>query len=400
MHKFKRTPLRALCLLSLAGLGSFSALNASAQVEGHFYGGIGMGQAQSKIDVDRINANLLSATPSLTTTSMTRSESDASYKVFGGYQFSPYWGVEAGYFSLGQFGFNSTTTPTGSLDGRIKLDGVNVDLVGTMPINDQLSLLGRVGAHNARARDTFTGTGNVVVTDPNPQKTQTNYKAGFGFAYQFSPSMTLRGELERYRINDAVGNRGDINVASLSLVFPFGRTPEPAPKVVERVVYQQAPTPEPIIIVAPPAPLPAPVPVPVPAPKAERLRVSFNADVLFGFDNANMRLGGKEALNKFTQELKGVEYDHITVEGHTDRIGQAAYNEKLSLQRADAVKNYLVNTSGLSATKITTVGKGSSAPATAEGECKGIKTSAAVIACLQPDRRVDIDVTGSRPAGR
>jgi OOP family OmpA-OmpF porin len=400
MHKFKRTPLRALCLLSLAGLGSFSALNASAQVEGHFYGGIGMGQAQSKIDVDRINANLLSATPSLTTTSMTRSESDASYKVFGGYQFSPYWGVEAGYFSLGQFGFNSTTTPTGSLDGRIKLDGVNVDLVGTMPINDQLSLLGRVGAHNARARDTFTGTGNVVVTDPNPQKTQTNSTAGFGFAYQFSPSMTLRGELERYRINDAVGNRGDINVASLSLVFPFGRTPEPAPKVVERVVYQQAPTPEPIIIVAPPAPLPAPVPVPVPAPTPERLRVSFNADVLFGFDNANMRLGGKEALNKFTQELKGVEYDHITVEGHTDRIGQAAYNEKLSLQRADAVKNYLVNTSGLSATKITTVGKGSSAPATAEGECKGIKTSAAVIACLQPDRRVDIDVTGSRPAGR
>jgi OOP family OmpA-OmpF porin len=400
MNTFQRKPLQALCLLSLAGLGAFSALSAHAQTEGHYYGGIGMGQARSKIDVDRINANLLSATPSLTTTSMTRDESDASYKVFGGYQFSPYWGVEAGYFNLGQFGFNSTTNPTGSLDGRIKLDGVNLDLVGTMPINNQLSLLGRVGVHNARARDTFTGTGSVVVTDPNPQKTQTNYKAGFGFAYQFSPSMALRGELERYRINDAVGNKGDINVASLSLVFPFGRTPAPAPKVVERVVYQQAPTPEPIIIVAPPAPLPAPVPVPVPAPKPERLRVSFNADVLFGFDNANMRLGGKEALNKFTQELKGVEYDHITVEGHTDRIGQTAYNEKLSLQRAESVKNYLVNTSGLSATKITTVGKGSSAPATAEGKCKGIKTSAAVIACLQPDRRVDIDVTGSRPAAR
>jgi OOP family OmpA-OmpF porin len=258
--------------------------------------------------------------------------------------------------------------------------------------------LGRIGVHNARARDNFVGTGNVVVTDPNPQKTQTNYKAGFGFAYQFSPSMTLRGELERYRINDAVGNKGDINVASLSLVFPFGRTPEPAPKVVERVVYQQAPAPETIIIVAPPAPAPAPVAAPVPVAKPDRLRVSFNADVLFGFDNANIRPGGKEALNKFTQELKGVEYDHVTVEGHTDRIGQAAYNEKLSLQRADVVKHYLVNNGGLSAAKITTVGKGSSMPATAEGECKGIKTSAAVIACLQPDRRVDIEVNGSRPA--
>jgi OOP family OmpA-OmpF porin len=327
---------------------------------------------------------------------MTRDESDMSYKVFGGYQFSPSWAAEVGYFNLGQFGFKSTTNPTGTLDGRIKLDGVNLDLVGTLPINNQLSLLGRVGVHNARARDTFIGTGNVVVTDPSPQKTQTNYKAGFGFAYQFSPSMALRGELERYRINDAVGNKGDINVASLSLVFPFGRTPEPAPKVVERVVYQQAPTPEAIIIVAPPAPIAAPVP----APKPDRLRVSFNADVLFGFDNANIRPGGKEALNKFTQELKGVEFDHVTVEGHTDRIGQAAYNEKLSLQRADAVKHYLVNTLGLSATKIITVGKGSSAPATAEGECKGIKTSAAVIACLQPDRRVDIEVTGSRPAAQ
>mgnify|MGYP002128019492 CR=1 FL=1 len=208
--------------------------------------------------------------------------------------------------------------------------------------------------------------------------------------------MALRGELERYRVNDAVGNKGDINVASLSLVFPFGRTPEPAPKVVERVVYQQAPTPEPIIIVAPPAP----APTPVPAPKPDRLRVSFNADVLFGFDNASIRSGGKTALDKFTQELKGVEFDHITIEGHSDRIGKQAYNEKLSLQRADAVKNYLVNTSGLSASKITTVGKGSSAPATAEGECKGIPTSAAVIACLQPDRRVDIDVKGSRPAAQ
>lgn len=396
MKKFQLKPLRALCLLSLAGLSTFSAITAHAQAQGHYYGGLGMGQAQSKIDVDRINANLLSATPSLTTTSLTSDESDMSYKVFGGYQFSPYWAVEAGYFNLGKFGFKSTTTPTGTLDGRIKLDGMNLDLVGTLPINNQLSLLGRVGVHNARARDTFIGTGNVVVTDPNPQKTQTNYKAGFGFAYQFSPSMALRGELERYRVNDAVGNKGDINVASLSLVFPFGRTPEPAPKVVERVVYQQAPTPEAIIIVAPPAPVAAPVP----APKPDRLRVSFNADVLFGFDNANIRPGGKEALNKFTQELKGVEFDHVTVEGHTDRIGQAAYNEKLSLQRADVVKHYLVNTGGLSAAKITTVGKGSSAPATAEGECKGIKTSAAVIACLQPDRRVDIEVTGSRPAAQ
>ena len=371
--------LHALCLASLAALGSTHAL---AQNAGHFYGGVGAGQAQSKIDDDRINASLMSV--GATSTSITHDQHDAAYKVFGGYQFSPYFGMEAGYFNLGEFGFKSITTPTGSLDGRIKLDGMNIDLVGTMPVNDQLSLLGRIGVHNARARDTFTTTSGVTVTQSNPEVRETNYKAGFGFSYKFSQSMSLRGELERYRINDAVGNKGDINVASLSLVFPFGRSPEPAPKVVERVVFQEVPV---VVVVAPPAEV-APV---------EHLRVSFNADVLFGFDRAIVSPSGKRALDKFAAELSGVAYDHVTIEGHTDRIGSQAYNEKLSLQRAEAVKTYLVSRDAIPANKITTVGKGSSSPLTGAGVCKGLPTSAAVIACLEPDRRVDLDVIGSKP---
>jgi OOP family OmpA-OmpF porin len=372
--------LNAICLACAAVLGAAPAM---AQNANHFYGGVGVGEAKSKIDDDRINASLIGA--GATSTSITHDQKDTTYKVFGGYQFNPYFGMEAGYFNLGEFGFKSSaTTPSGAgtLDGRIKLDGINLDMVGTMPVNDQLSLIGRVGVHNARARDTFTTTGAVVVSNPNPSIKETNYKAGVGFSYKFSQSMTLRGELERYRINDAVGNKGDINVASLSLVFPFGRTPEPAPKVVERVVYQDAP----IIVVAAPAEAPAP----------ERLRVSFNADVMFGFDRASVTPSGKHALDKFSNELAGVEFDHVTVEGHTDRIGAAAYNEKLSLQRADAVKTYLVSRGAIPANKITTVGKGSSEPVTDAGACKGIHTSAAVIACLEPDRRVDLDVVGTQ----
>ena len=369
-----------LCLASLVALSSTPAISQNTE---HFYGGAGLGQSRSKIDDDHINAALIGA--GATSTSITHDQQDASYKVFGGYQFNPYFGMELGYFNLGEFGFKSTSTPTGTLDGRFKLTGMNLDLVGSVPMNDQLSFIARLGVHNARAQDTFTSTGAVVLTNPSPEKRETNYKAGFGFAYKFSPSMSLRGELERYRINDAVGNKGDINVASLSLVFPFGHTPAPAPKVVERVVYREAP---PVMVVAPPAE----------APKAERLRVSFNADVLFGFDRAIVSPSGKLALDKFTTELSGVEYDHVTIEGHTDRIGTQAYNEKLSLQRADAVKTYLVSRGAVPASKITTVGKGSSQPLTDTGACKGIATSAAVIACLEPDRRVDLDVMGSKPA--
>jgi OOP family OmpA-OmpF porin len=373
--------LHALCLASLTALGSTQVL---AQNEGHFFGGVGAGRSQSKIDDERINAALIGAGASSAT--ITHDQRDAAYKVFGGYQFNPYLGMEAGYFNLGEFGFKSTTTsPIGTLDGRIKLDGVNLDLVGTLPVNDQLSLLGRVGMIKARARDNFTTTGGLSVTNPNPETTKQSYKAGFGFAYKFSQSMTLRGELERYRINDAVGNKGDINTATLSLVFPFGRTPAPAPKPVEVVVFQEVPV---VVVVAPPAE----------APVADRLRVSFNADVLFGFDRASVSPAGKRALDQFTTELSGTEYDHVTIEGHTDRIGTHAYNEKLSLQRAEAVKEYLVSRNAIPANKITTVGKGSSQPITGAGVCKGLPTSAAVIACLEPDRRVDLDVMGSKPA--
>jgi OmpA-OmpF porin, OOP family len=304
---------------------------------------------------------------------------------------------------LGEFGFKSTTTPTGTLDGRIKLDGLHLDLVGTVPVNDRLSLLGRIGTHNARARDKFTSTGAVVVLNPNPEMRERNYKTGFGLAYQLNQSVTLRAELERYRINDAVGNRGDIDVATLSLVFPFGRTPKPAPKTVERVVYQDVPV---VVVVAPLAPAPvAPVvviaaPVVVPAVVAaspERLRVSFNADLLFGFDRASVSPSGMRALDQFTTDLADSAYDHITIAGHSDRIGTATYNEKLSWQRAYAVKSYL-ESRGVSTSNMTTVGKGSTEPALDAGACKRLRVSAALIACLGSDRRVDVNVWGSKSA--
>ena len=109
-----------------------------------------------------------------------------------------------------------------------------------------------------------------------------------------------------------------------------------------------------------------------------------------------IRPEGKEALDKFARELSGTQFDVIAVEGFTDRIGSLAYNDKLSSRRAEAVKAYLVASGGIDATKITAVGKGESNPVTKPDECKGNKASAKLIACLQPDRRVDVEVSGTR----
>ena len=257
-RKTKMNTTNALRRFGLAGLGSILAAvgaPAAAQEGGYFYGGVGFGQSRAKIDEPRITASLLGA--GLNTTSMSRDEHGTAYKLFGGYQINRNFGVEGGYFNLGKFGFSSNTSPAGTLNGQIKLQGLNLDLVGTLPLTDNLSAIARVGGQYASARDRFSGTGAVNVTNPNPSKKAANYKLGVGLQYEINRSMFVRAEGERYRINDAVGNHGDVNVFSVSLVIPFGRAPAATPRVAAAPVYVE------------PAPAPAPPPPP-PPPRGRR----------------------------------------------------------------------------------------------------------------------------------
>ena len=94
--------------------------------------------------------------------------------------------------------------------------------------------------------------------------------------------------------------------------------------------------------------------------------------------------------------MNGVEYDAVTIVGHTDRIGSKVYNDRLSLQRADSVKAYFISRGTIPEQKIKTIGKGSSEPLTDVGACKGMHSSLEAIACLAPDRRVEVDVVGMK----
>lgn len=380
-----------LRLAGVAGLASLVAAPAFAESDpGYFYSGASIGQSRSKIDDARITAGLLSQ--GLVTSAMSNDEQGLAWKAFGGYQLNRYVGIEGGYFSLGHFGFTSTTVPAGSLDGRIKLQGINLDLVGTLPLSERFSAIARVGAQHARARDSFSGSGGVVVLSPNPSKSETNVKFGAGLQYAFTPSLMLRGEAERYRVNDAVGNHGDVNMYSVGLVFAFGREPAPVPRPMAAAVYEAppAPPPPPVAVIAAPPP-PPPPPVPAPPPR----RVSFSADTLFSFDHSEIGPQGKAALDQFAHELAGTHFDAITVEGHTDRLGSQAYNKKLSMRRAEAVKSYLVS-AGVDAGRIAAVGMSESKPVTKAEDCRGTKPNPNLIACLQPDRRVDVEVTGTQ----
>jgi OOP family OmpA-OmpF porin len=372
--KFARTSGTAL-----VALAAITSPLAMADDSG-WYGGASVGQSRAKIDDPRIIGGLLQ--DGFTTNSINDDDRDTGYKLFGGYQFNPNFSLEGGYFDLGKFGFTANTTPAGTLNGNIRLRGLNLDAVGFLPITEKFSAFGRVGLDYADASDSFTGTGLVDVANPDPSKRDANYKLGLGLQYNFNESLGMRVEAERYRINDAVGNKGDIDLVSVGLVYRFG---EKTPPAVPRIV-----APEPVVVT------PAPQLAAAIAPPLPPTKVVFSADSLFDFDKETLKPEGKDALEKFSADLKGADVGVITVTGHTDRIGLHAYNMKLSMRRAESVKTYLVKSTAISADKIEAKGVDGADPITKPGECKGEKITKELVACLQPDRRVEVEVSGTK----
>ncbi len=159
----------------------------------------------------------------------------------------------------------------------------------------------------------------------------------------------------------------------------------------EAVKKAQAPAPRAATPSKPPSPRAAPAPAPA---RTQVQKFNFSADALFAFNSSVLKPEGRTMLDGLVRELKGAQYDAVLVTGHTDRFGRTRYNQKLSERRAHAVRDYLVSR-GIPANRIGAAGKGKMQPVTKARDCPGGRT-AKVIACLQPDRRVDVEVTGTR----
>jgi OOP family OmpA-OmpF porin len=380
-------------LLAIAGIAPLVALPAAAQ-DSYYFFGLGAGKSRSDIDAAGITASQGPA--GLSINNVARDAKDNAYRAFLGYQFNRYVGLEVGYFHLGQFKFDSATS-AGTLHGETNVQGASVDVLGTVPLTDNFSAIGRLGVNWARTRGTYTGGGGFVPNSPTPSQRQVNGDVGIGLQYAFNPSFLVRAEIERFRFNDAVGHHPNANLYSVSLVVPFGRSAASAPRVAYVAPAYVAPAPmaapapvvKEVVVVAVAAPTAPPV---APAPR----RVSYSAESMFSFDRAVLRPEGKAALDKFAMELRGTTFDSVSVEGFTDRLGKADYNQKLSQERADVVKAYLVETGNVDASKVRAVGKGEGTPLTLPDDCKGTAATAKLIACLQPDRRVEIEVAGTQ----
>jgi OOP family OmpA-OmpF porin len=367
--RFAITPLKSLLISTPLILASSFAL---AQDSG-LYAGMSFGQSSghiSRADVAQVlqangqRINLLDKT-----------QRDNAWKILAGYDFNRNFATEFSYFDLGSYDFGSALVPARNLNGRAGISGFGMDVVATVPMTENFSGFLRAGLTRTSVEQTFSSSSTSPTGFISQTARDTRAKAGFGVEYAITEAFALRAELEYYQIPRNQMTRSRANLASAGFAYKFGRTPAPAP-----VVQASAP---------------APTPAPAPAPAPQPVSVTLAASALFDFDQATLKPAGRQELDALVRQINGLSYETVAIIGHTDRIGTREYNLGLSERRANAVRDYLVQ-AGIPANRITARGVANDQPVTRPTDCRNLGNNAATIACLEPDRRVVVEIHGTR----
>ena len=251
-----------------------------------------------------------------------------------------------------------------------------------------------VSAGLGASRDAVSGLLSASKTSPY-------VSGGLGLRYQFTEALGVQAEWKRVhsalKSSSALAlgmgdNKSNNTYLGLALNYSFGTpTPEPAPRMAA-AAPAPAPEPAPVKAMASPPPAeakpaaPPPPPAPAPAPKPRLEKITLQGTELFALNKAELR-SPQPKLDEIAGLLaQNPSITRIVVAGHTDRLGTNKANKALSLRRAEAVKTYLVG-KGVAANRIQTVGKGSAEPV----KTCTVKDRKALVACLEPNRRVEVE---------
>lgn len=276
-------------------------------------------------------------------------EDATAINLFGGYNFNDNFGAELGYLYAGKGG-------VGGVD--FKTQGATLSGIGRLPLNGVFSLFAEGGAYFYHANGNDNTDNGVAPL------------AGLGVTAKLSDLVDLQA---RYRYMWNVGDQQkswetDVGVASLELVLHPNRKSYVAP-----VAAPVEPAPEPVMV---------------------EKNFALSSDVLFAFGKSTLKPEGTTALNTLYQQIADARPTdgQAIVVGYTDFIGSDAANQRLSEARARTVADYLVS-KGLPASKVSIEGRGEANPVTGDS-CVKVTPRAKQIACLAPDRRVEVRVTG------
>jgi OOP family OmpA-OmpF porin len=209
--------MKTLKVLAISGL-----LIGAAPAFAQWSGGFSAGVTSTSLNTSGL------AVAGATASSISKDERDTGYKIQAGYQFAPNWAVEFGYVDLGKFNaVNNVTAPVvGSVRVDGKADGWNAVAVGTLPLSNGFSLLGKLGTIYSTASATASVSGAVVLpagTQANWKKSEWNWAYGLGVQYDINKTMSLRGEWDRYdglRVS-GTSNKISVNLYSVGLNFKF-----------------------------------------------------------------------------------------------------------------------------------------------------------------------------------
>ncbi|WP_301099767.1 porin OmpA [Otariodibacter sp.] len=299
-----------------------------------------------------------------------------TYGIFGGYQITDNFAAEIGYDYFGRARGNKTFAGDNKdkMAAKHSAHGTQISLKASYPVLDGLDVYGRVGA--ALVRSDYYYQDNIAKSS---RKKAHNFKTslvlGGGVEYAITPELAARveyqwlsrvGNLDKATRKEGYNNfrseySPDIHSVSAGLSYRFAQGPAP-----------------------------------VAEPEIVTKNFAFSSDVLFDFGKASLRPESAAALDQANNEINnlGLASPAIQVSGYTDRIGSDAANLKLSQNRAESVANYMVSR-GVNPANVTAVGYGEANPVTGN-TCDAVQGRKALIACLAPDRRVELQVQGSK----
>ncbi|PRM14750.1 Outer membrane protein P5 precursor [Haemophilus influenzae] len=345
--------------LVVAGLAAASVAQAAPQ-ENTFYAGVKAGQASFH---DGIRAQARERNAGYHRNSFT-------YGVFGGYQIlnrdSLGLAVELGYDDFGRAKFRSR----GQTLAKHTNHGAHLSLKGSYEVLNGLDVYGKAGVALVRSDYKFYEPDGVRDHEAGRHSLRTSGLFAVGAEYAVLPELAVRLEYQWLTRVGKLRTQGEPNSAidynpwigsiNAGISYRFGQGAAPV----------------------------------VAAPEMVSKTFSLNSDVTFAFGKANLKPQAQATLDSIYGEISQVKSAKVAVAGYTDRIGSDAFNVKLSQERADSVANYFV-AKGVAADAISATGYGKANPVTG-ATCDQVKGRKALIACLAPDRRVEIAVNGTK----
>ena len=254
--------------------------------------------------------------------------------LYGGYQFTDWFGLEGGVTSYGSPKARYATT------GKVEADiyGSELAVKLSFPITERMVLFTRLGGAWQRVDKT------VSEMPDSTESSEWNVLSSLGGSYRISQRWSLRGE---YLFIDGIGDGGigqaDLHFTSVGLTYHFGQT---TPVVVDEALVIE---PEPQFVMS-------------------SATVSLSAESLFGFDSLELTYNAE--LESLVEQLTQYSEGKVSIIGHTDSSGSEVYNQRLSERRAQMVADYLKRM-GIDESRLSVSGLGENRPIASNDTAEG-----------------------------